>query len=377
MIKRILKLIFPIPFLKMVWLEYNIIKKFTWDRLWFHDIDYLTPILYLPPFTCLNFDEVNFKFISNSSFIRFWESWKDCEFFDVISGEIIIEPVYGWARKGRKIIYRSIGLFNTNHMRRPNPFLFLFKKPKYQFNYVISLRDSGEENYFHFYNDLIAKLFFIKSKSEILQLDKIPVLISPKLFEKKYFTYFKNDLEKDFNIYFVAHTDYVLAKNVVFCKPLTHSRDWINYFSKRVVLSSIPLNFPRVFLTRSKNRFRHIENFDELLPVLHSFEYQIIDADNLKIEDQIILFRNMKFLVGIHGAGLTNVVFSDNNIKYFIEIFPPGAKVGYLPFHYFALAEIKSIPYLPVEGEKSDYLFNGGFVLNPSILREALRTIHG
>jgi hypothetical protein len=66
----------------------------------------------------------------------------------------------------------------------------------------------------------------------------------------------------------------------------------------------------RVFLSRQHTNCRRIVNFEELKPILEKYDFQIVDADDLNIAEQVQLFNDVEVLFTVHGAGLTNIIFS-------------------------------------------------------------------
>jgi len=69
--------------------------------------------------------------------------------------------------------------------------------------------------------------------------------------------------------------------------------------------------FERVYISRRKSRGRYIVNEDEVLDSLAGFGFVEIIAEDFSFEEQLEIFLNAKFIVSIHGAGLTNMVFMD------------------------------------------------------------------
>ena len=64
----------------------------------------------------------------------------------------------------------------------------------------------------------------------------------------------------------------------------------------------------RIYLTRSKNRLRFIENGKQVIEVLKKYNFEIIDTDNIPITKQIEIFGSARYLIAIHGAGLVNIL---------------------------------------------------------------------
>ncbi|MCK0171440.1 glycosyltransferase family 61 protein [Aliiroseovarius sp. S1123] len=71
-----------------------------------------------------------------------------------------------------------------------------------------------------------------------------------------------------------------------------------------------------VYVSRSKSRGRKIANEDEIISLVKRFGGEIINFEDYDFPSQVKLMSSCKVIVGIHGAGLTNMVFM-----------PPGGTV--------------------------------------------------
>src|SRR5205085_9437893 len=125
--------------------------------------------------------------------------------------------------------------------------------------------------------------------------------------------------------------------------------------------NSLPV---RIFITRSKSRLRYIENEAEIIGICRTNNFLIIDNDMLTYEDQVRMFQEASVIVGIHGAGLTNMFFRNDDCKV-LEIFPSLA-IGYLPFHYIMLAKMKGFKYHAIIGREEEHNMSGAFHLDPN-----------
>jgi capsular polysaccharide biosynthesis protein len=74
--------------------------------------------------------------------------------------------------------------------------------------------------------------------------------------------------------------------------------------------------------------------------LLKKFGFEMVQLEDISIYDQIRIFRDSNFIVAPHGAGLSNVVFSDSKTKV-IEIFSPM----YVNVCYWSLCNQKNIKY--------------------------------
>ncbi len=104
----------------------------------------------------------------------------------------------------------------------------------------------------------------------------------------------------------------------------------------------------RIFVTRknaSRRRILNDSNFQKLLT------QNKIEAVELSFEnplDQVSLFRNSELIISVHGAALTNLIWSKNT-KVF-EIFPENLR----PKHYLNIASQMGLNYQPFIASKGN-----------------------
>lgn len=103
----------------------------------------------------------------------------------------------------------------------------------------------------------------------------------------------------------------------------------------------------RLYLTRRTAR-RRVVNESELEPILARYGFEVVEAENLSLAEQIQLFSQAEAIAGPHGAGLTNIVFA-----------PPGCKV----FELFAETCVRPMYYqlADVIGQSYWYLVGTAF----------------
>ena len=66
---------------------------------------------------------------------------------------------------------------------------------------------------------------------------------------------------------------------------------------------------------------RPISNFEEVEAFLHPLGFETVWLDGASIADQVLMFQNAEFVVGAHGAGLTNLLFCEPGTRV-IEFMP-------------------------------------------------------
>jgi capsular polysaccharide biosynthesis protein len=76
---------------------------------------------------------------------------------------------------------------------------------------------------------------------------------------------------------------------------------------------------------------RKMHNIEQVQALLSKYEFETVYLEGMSIVDQIMLFQRAEFVIGAHGAGLTNLLFCE-----------PGTKV----IEFMPLAEVRPFYWL-------------------------------
>ena len=379
-LRKALKAVFPLLFLKRLFLVYNSYKTKTIDRIFFKenfipkedftDKQIKNPFLELGIQASLLKDEIQAKF-------SIWNDpkWTQDQYLLFYRKPGFLEPRVGWALSlSKELVYPSLGFSSAPHVHKPDFFETYFKKEKViVLQRIISLRDTGEENYFHFFNDVLSKLFYLRDHGIVLSEYKI--VVSERLYKKPYFQFFlKSHFLHELH-WHVQKDEWIKFDEAIFCKPYTHTR---KYFDLTLALTHASTEDAsrdrRIFITRPINSLRFVENFKDIEPILLKFNFEIIDTSEMAMEDQISLFRGCRYLVAIHGAGITNIIFRNGKPLSLLEIFQPNP---YAPFHYIMLSKLFNYKYDAMLGRKGKLAGSGGFIINPADLESKILAMVG
>ena len=75
-------------------------------------------------------------------------------------------------------------------------------------------------------------------------------------------------------------------------------------------------NFPKnIYISRADSRIRKMSNEDKVISLMSKKGYRIINNSKLSISDQIQMFSSAKNIVAPHGAGLTNLLYTLEDIR--------------------------------------------------------------
>ncbi len=108
----------------------------------------------------------------------------------------------------------------------------------------------------------------------------------------------------------------------------------------------------KIYISRQKSRFRKINNEEQVQNLLKKYNYEIHYFEEYSFEKQIELMKQTVSLVGLHGAGLTNLLFINPNTKV-LEIRNQADKHNNC---YFSLASDLEVDYyyLLSEGDSAE-----------------------
>ena len=375
--KNFLKKVFPLVFLRNIAVKVNVLKTKTIDKFLFPEEEVENGRFLLKrelnPFAALNIN-LNALPANLKQDFSIWNNpdWTQDEYILHYKSKVILEPQYGWALSEKeRLVYPSLGFSRAPYLKKPDYWLFKRRKNiKKLSTTVVSFRDTGEENYFHFFNDVLPKLFLLKDHN--LLAAEIPLVISAKLYQKPFFRYFlENTRINKFNWVTQSGEEYIEAENAIFCKPLTHTKKYYLEALKLLPLKQEYLHRQRrIFLTRSRSTLRYIENQAQVEELVIAYGFEIVDAAALTYQEQITLFAQTELLIAVHGAGLTNMMYRYGGQMKVLELFSP---MPYLPFHYIMLASMFNFQYNAFKGKPGKEVLSGGFTIDFHELQDKIK----
>jgi len=283
--------------------------------------------------------------------------------------DCIIEPVYGWGITpyDDKLVFDSIS--NNTWRETYHPSWFAYKKNKgsaipLEEVVSINLLKGGEDNYWHFLHDLLGQV--ILSRKHLGH--QLPFLISKSLSEK---TYFKQALQISEVLanakWVIRDKEYYRAKKVWFVQPMPNSNEQFFALRELLKIPEAPANGNRkIFLTRSKKRIRFLSNKEAVEQIARDAGFEIVDTDGLSLQEQVKLFSETRWLIGIHGAGLTNILYRKGAVMSVFELLPGD----YLQPHYYWLAKGMNNHYICQVGSVA--ALDTSFEIDEQLFREKI-----
>jgi len=266
-------------------------------------------------------------------------------------GKIELESLYA---PSQKTIFKGIFQFYYNWLR-----FFIRNK---RGTYLLAF-DAWSFGYFHWMTEFIPRLFMIKNLIEdhTVIIPNINNGIWNKasawrsLYRKSSALprggYFKGSLEA-FHLKSIYRHDArtpLLADRICLSSHVAPSGNYNDqimrdirqfYFAHYEISQAEPYRL--VYISRAQATRRHIENEKEVIERVRCHGFEIFQFENLTLLDQITLLSQTKYLIGQHGAALTNIMFMNEN-SFALELKAEG---DFQNLCYFSLASAMNVNYL-------------------------------
>ena len=219
----------------------------------------------------------------------------------------------------------SIQLRGNKNSKISNNYTFKYGTPKFikKINsnvFSLLCGASGNDNYYHWFFDVLPRYYLFKKAIDIKSKDFFVVPNIKHEFQRETLRLLK--IKNIINAYKVNH---VQAKNI-YVSNLKFSANkfppkWIIKEHKKYFLKKNKFinnkNKINIYISRkdSINHHREILNEKELLNILKKRNFKIVKLSKLSILQKINLFQKAKVVVGLYGAGLLNLIFSNKKTK--------------------------------------------------------------
>ncbi len=227
--------------------------------------------------------------------------------------------------------------------------------------------DEKSNRYFHWFTDSLMRATLVKDK-----LDLYPLIVFRDLVEIDYILESLNLLNLNYIV--LERNNLTKVKNLKITSHVSESGNYnheaINLV-RRELTKEVTTENPhkRLWISRRNSQYRRIKNEEEIIPILKKFNFEIVTPEDQSLKESISLFNSASVLGGLHGAGLTNMVFMQNGSSV-IEIRRDQDKHNNC---YFTLASELNIDYHYINAisESNDY-FLSDCVLDPELLLNLL-----
>ena len=280
-----------------------------------------------------NSKDINIKIVKKAEGINY-------KVYNIKKGRLYTDRINDTAiLKGNKIIqgasfqFRTVNSSVINSNVKENV-VFLKGTPRIQKKIegkVLSLLTGGggNDNYWHWLFDVLPRVAICE---EIIDVNKINFFLLPDIlrkFQKETLDILK--IEKKRQLSSVNYRHIICDELFVTNHPIVRSGNatidiqntpkWIsNWLREKFLKKNNSLSYRKIYIDRSDSlsnvkHLRKIKNEEEVKEYLVDQNFKILRLSELSFKDQVSVFNNAEVIVGHHGAGFANIVFSKPNAK--------------------------------------------------------------
>ncbi|WP_317897006.1 glycosyltransferase family 61 protein [Aurantibacillus circumpalustris] len=186
-------------------------------------------------------------------------------------------------------------------------FLLLFSVGQ-KINKAVWIIDNWSNGYFHWFTDALPRLI----ASE--KIKHTSTVILPKEFEQNSYI---NDSLKLLNYKVHFYDQKIVVKELVLPSHTAptgnYNKNIITSIRDRFYKNNKTIPHRNIFISRQKASKRKIINEIEVVELLKLYDYEIHFFEDYTLNEQIEIMSQTKSLIGVHGAGLTNMLFMSEN----------------------------------------------------------------
>ncbi|PIQ22094.1 MAG: hypothetical protein COW65_05205 [Cytophagales bacterium CG18_big_fil_WC_8_21_14_2_50_42_9] len=169
------------------------------------------------------------------------------------------------------------------------------------------------DNYYHFVSDILPRLFNVldyATEAKVLMHERMPGFVKEYL-----------ELLGFSNIEFIKDDELAYVKRL-FLPTFTagkHShnssimKDLVKHIKSKNRTNKDFSDYRNVYVSRRKDRYRKVLNEDEVIGTVEKFGFKTIYLEDYTVPEQISLMSQVKNLIAIHGAGITNIMYMPEN----------------------------------------------------------------
>ncbi len=210
-----------------------------------------------------------------------------------------------------------------------------FKK----FNNIFVLGSSAANNYYSNLLQFLPRIFFIKNNNIKIAIHRNS--------SNKFRDFIKIILDnKNINFSFVYLDDgfYNFSNSEI--PQFLSLNESIKLLKNLIIANNAKLEDKKIYVTREDSTYRRIINEADIMPILRSKGYKVINPQLYNIDEQIRIFSQADKIIAPHGSNLSNIIFCKRGTEIY-EIGPAFNNDYEKVFEnrYKILAEINNLKY--------------------------------
>jgi len=275
------------------------------------------------------------------------DPYRFTEYVIRLTEPVSVEPIHGMVvASGHRLIS---GLFDVHRtVAVPPPSLFghcLSARRPIEVEEAILLRHHyGEDNYFHFYSDVLSKFAMFPRHPE---MDRLPLIVSRRQFDMPFFQAMIRRARLEDRTWIVQDGQCVRVQRLWCIKSRNLTRAWIEHLWEFLrIPEPVALPARRIYLRRGTAVRRPMQNQTEVEALLRSADFETVDTALMSLDQQIELFATARYVVAEHGAGCVNIIHRRGAPLALLELFPPR----HVSTAFFLISHILGYEYRCLRG---------------------------
>ncbi|MDO6391119.1 glycosyltransferase family 61 protein [Pontibacter sp. BT731] len=262
----------------------------------------------------------------------------------VLDGKIVVESVGEVSRLAKSDAFKEVSLL-------------LPKRKAGRYTSVLYL-PWADHNNFHWFFDCLPRLYLVLEHTQepikvIMRRDMAPYQLQTLAFVLKDYPHaevvFIDKREKWQVGKFVLPSFIANAQSGYLPRDVA---DWLRHKVWQGYGVQQGSRRRRLYISRANAKTRRVLNEQDLLPLITRYGFEVVRAEELTYQQQVQLFFEAETVIAPHGAGLTNLLFSEH--CQVLEFHPANL----IKTHYFLLCKALDFRYSAMVGTAGDKLEN-------------------
>ena len=215
--------------------------------------------------------------------------------------------------------------------------------PRTEWGSCVLLRKRGDSNYGHWMIELLPKLW---ATEDLCRIDDCVIPRRSGAMEAVMKTALRLSSNGSYGLIEHSDDEVIFFKQLLFVEGLTAHGVYMSplVFAKTDKLITGSADPKKIFVSR-RGAPRDLANEDEVIASLMAVGFEVVHPGGMSLEEQATTFARASHVVGVMGAGLTNIMFC-----------APGAKVINLApatfpdTFFYLIAQNRKLDYTEIRG---------------------------
>ena len=242
--------------------------------------------------------------------ILYYEDYRNKEYVLEFEEPVVVEPLHGMiVARGNGLVRSLMAVHRSVYVPPPHFLRYCaYLKKKQSVPAAVLLRHHyGEENYFHFYADVLSVFKVLKKFPEY---KNVPFLVSRRQFETPYFRGFVERARLSGHPWIVQDGQAVKVERLIVARGTPLTELWLQTLWDLLCVPEAKAGPGRkIYVMRDSGRRRRLVNRAEVEALCREMGFETVDTGSMSLDQQIELFRDCSSVVAEQGAGSSNVLF--------------------------------------------------------------------